>query len=237
MMNNHFHSRTGFTLMLSATIGDPATFLKTVGAENARFHKMESQFDFSNSPIYLYPDKKMSMTHKEKNMPWAINKVNNILDSKKGVSGIIHSGSYDIARKIFDGLSVENKKRVLIYQGSQEKEEVLVKFLENSGLVLLGPSLIEGLDLKNDKSRFQIFLKVPYPSLGDKFVCAKMDYDPEWYSWFTSIAIIQGTGRSIRNETDWCETYMIDGCFTDIFRHSRKHFPTEFQKRIQLVRE
>ena len=77
--------------------------------------------------------------------------------------------------------------------------------------------------------RFQIFVKVPFPSLGDKFVKAKLDYNPAWYDWQTCTSILQGVGRSVRSEDDWAITYFLDGCLKDLFKRSRRNFPIEFQ--------
>ena len=162
MMDRHFHSQAGFKLLMTATMGDPSVFLKTIGATDARYFRMDSHFDYTDSPIYYYPKRRMSMAHKDKTLPWISNKINEILDENRNVSGIIHSGSYEITSKIFESLSDENRKRVLVYQGSQEKEQVLEKFLAADNMILMGPSILEGLDLSAEKSRLQIFVKVPF---------------------------------------------------------------------------
>lgn len=237
MMDRHFHSQASFKLLMTATMGDPNVFLKNIGSTNARYFKMDTHFDFTKSPIYFYPKRRMSMAQKEKNMPWLQDKINEILADHPEETGIIHSGSYDNSMKIYESLSDTNRKRVLVYQGTQEKETALQRFLEEKNLVLMGPSILEGLDLASDKSRFQVFVKVPYPSLGDKFVSAKMNYQPDWYSWKTTCNILQGIGRSVRSEEDWAVTYFLDGCLTDLLRKSRASFPLEFQRRIKVINE
>lgn len=235
MMERHFHTQSSFKLLMTATMGDPSTFLKNIGASDARYFKMDTHFDFEKSPIYFYPKKRMSMSQKEKNFPWLQHKINSIIDSHVNQSGIIHSGSYENSSRIFNSLTEENKKRVLVYQNSQEKEEALIEFLKSKNSILMGPSILEGLDLSSDNSRFQVFAKVPFPSLGDKFVAAKMNYQPDWYDWKTVIAVLQGVGRSIRNEEDWAVTYFLDGCLSDLLRRRRSSFPQEFQRRIKVV--
>ena len=237
MMEKHFHTQCGFKVLMSGTLGDPSIFLKNIGATNARYFRMESHFNYEKSPIFLYPNKKMSKMYKDSTMPWLIAKINSILDENLDENGIIHSGSYEISSKIFDGLSKENKRRILTYQGSQEKEMALSRLLTEKGTVLMGPSLLEGLDLKDDRSRFQIFAKVPYPSLGDRFVKAKIDYNPEWYNWTTICSILQGIGRSVRNDEDYALTYILDGCIIDLLRKNRSSFPPEIQKRIKIIKE
>jgi Rad3-related DNA helicase len=237
MMDRHFHSQAGFKLLMTATMGDPATFLKNIGAKDARYFKMDTHFDFEKSPIYFYPKRRMSMAQKEKNMPWLQHKINDIIESHPEENGIVHTGSYENSVKIFEALSEENKKRVLVYQNSQEKEKVLQQFFHDQKMILMGPSILEGLDLAAEKSRFQVFVKVPFPSLGDKFVAAKMHYQPDWYDWKTVISVLQGVGRSVRSEEDWAITYFLDGCLVDLLRRRRSSFPSEFQRRIKVVQE
>ena len=237
MMDRHFHSQAGFKLLMTATMGDPSIFLKNIGATNARYFKMDTHFDFEKSPIYFYPKRRMSMSQKEKNMPWMQNKIDEILKKHPDENGIIHSGSYENSMRIYEALSDDNRKRVLVYQGTHEKEKVLEKFFAEKNLVMMGPSILEGLDLAAEKSRFQIFMKVPFPSLGDKFVSAKMDFQPDWYDWKTTISVLQGVGRSVRSESDWAITYFLDGCLSDLIRRRRSSFPIEFQRRIRIIQE
>jgi ATP-dependent DNA helicase DinG len=48
--------------------------------------------------------------------------------------------------------------------------------------VLISPSLHLELDLKDDLSRFQVIVKVPYPDRSDKWIEAKSERDQEWYN-------------------------------------------------------
>jgi Rad3-related DNA helicase len=105
----------------------------------------------------------------------------------------------------------------------------------NKNKVLMGPSLLEGLDLKDDWSRFAIFAKVPYLSLSDRFVATKLKINPEWYRWKAIVNILQGTGRSVRSEEDWAVTYILDAALADLIHNNRKAFPPEFMKRIVVV--
>jgi Rad3-related DNA helicase len=142
-----------------------------------------------------------------------------------------------ITTQIVKLLSKEARDRVLIYNGTAEKEKMLGRFLSEENLVLIGPSILEGLDLSDDKSRFQIFLKVPYPYIGDKLVKAKMDSIKGWYAWKTVVMIQQGIGRSVRSVDDWCVTYLLDACFKDVLKWNKNAFSEEFLDRIEVVEE
>ncbi len=235
LMHKYFHRWTGFRVFMSATFADPTDYLLSISLRGAKYIKVESSFDFSKSPIYFYNKRKMSYNHIKDNLPWLYEQINDILDNHKEESGIIHSASYDLSMKIFNGLSRKNQGRVLKYNGTEEKRNVLETLKTNKGMVLMGPSLLEGLDLKDEWSRFQIFAKVPYLSLGDRFVKAKLEINPAWYRWKAAVSLLQGTGRSVRSETDWAVTYILDGSLGDLIHSNRKMFPKEFLNRIQVV--
>jgi len=231
MMNRHFHSKFGFKIFMSATMGNPKHFLKTIGAAGGRYNRLKSTFDYTESPIYLYQGRRMGQRDIEKNTPWMIREVEKILKIHANDSGIIHSGSYHLAKTLHSQLPLELRKRVMLYDGTAGKITALSTFAREKNMVLMGPSLLEGLDLKGDTSRFQIFIKVPYPSLGNKFVKKKMDTQPEWYRWKAAISILQGVGRSIRENGDWAKTYILDSCFYDLLKEDLS-FPEEIRQRI-----
>jgi len=236
LMHKHFNSRFGFKIMMTATMGKPEDYMRGLSAKSVRYFKINSTFDYSKSPIIYYPGRRMSMKNKEQNLPWLVEKVSSILEENKNVPGIIHSGSYELANRIYEGLSKEQRARVLLYRGTEEKERSLSKFTNLKNMVIMGPSLLEGLNLIDDLSRFQIFVKIPYPSLGDRYVAAKLKNSQKWYNWKTALSILQGIGRSIRTPDDWAKSYILDGCFSDILRSSPDQFPEEFTNRIQLKR-
>jgi Rad3-related DNA helicase len=235
-MNKYFLEQSGFKLLMTATLGDPKEFLRMVGGKKCKYRRMESTFDYERSPIYFYPEKRMSLAQRDSNFDWMRDEISSILQKHPTDSGIIHSGSYEISGKLYQSLPKDLQKRVIVYTNSKEKEEAMKQFMNGSAGVLMGPSLLEGINLLQDHSRFQIFAKVPFPSLGDKYVSAKMNYQPQWYNWSTSLNILQGVGRSVRSETDWAVTYILDGCFKDVLNRSRSNFPPEFLKRIRLVK-
>lgn len=240
LMQKYFHSQGKFRVMMTATMGAADKFLKTIDGSTleteTRHTRIQSTFNFTRSPIYLYTKRRMSYRHKEETLPWMCNKIDMILDMHKGEKGIIHSGSYDIAKRIHGELSRENQRRVLIYNDTAEKKLLLKDFEEIDNAVMIGPSLLEGLDLKDEQSRFQIFAKVPFPSLADKYVSAKMEVSREWYDWKSIVAILQGIGRSVRSNDDWAVTYFLDGCLGDLITRNRASFPDEFLSRLKLVK-
>lgn len=234
MMNKYFHEHTGFTVLMSATFADPRAYLKSIALNSATYVKLDSNFNFDKSPIYFWNKRRMSYKQIESNLPWMYEKINEILDKHPNQNGIIHSASYNLTMNIHNNLTPKNKSRLLVYEGTEEKRKVLEMLKQEKNKVLIGPSLLEGLDLKGDFSRFIIFAKVPYLSLGDRFVKTKMQINPSWYQWTAIVNTLQGAGRSIRSEDDWAITYILDGSLADLIHKSRKSFPPEFLNRIIL---
>jgi Rad3-related DNA helicase len=134
-----------------------------------------------------------------------------------------------------DHLGASARNRLIQYDDTKEKNDAIEYFKMCDDKILVGPSLIEGLSFDDDLCRFQIIMKVPYPSLADKFVAAKQKLRPSWYSNATAISILQGVGRGVRNEHDWCVTFIFDGCYTYLMRQAYNMFPQEFINRIQMI--
>jgi Rad3-related DNA helicase len=237
MMQKYFHQWSDFTVLMSATFADPTKYMKSIALTSAKYIKMDSHFNFDKSPIYFYNKKRMTYKEINQNLPWLYERINEILDKHNEDNGIIHTASYDLTLKIYNNLSHKNKRRVLVYNGTEEKRQVIEMLKANKNKVLMGPSLLEGLDLKDSWSRFQIFAKVPYLSLGDKFVAAKLKINPDWYRWRSAINILQGTGRSVRSENDWAITYILDASLADLIHSNRKLFPIEFLSRLIIVND
>lgn len=234
LLQKHFFTKFGFKLLMTATMGSPKDFMRNHGIKTAKYFKMESYFNWDKSPIIFYPGKKMSARFLDDNIKWAIDKVTDIVRNHSDESGIIHSGSYELTNRVFEGLPKDVKKRILIYKGSGEKDIALKKMTKKKGMILMGPSILEGLNMIDDHSRFQIFLKVPYPHLGDKYVAAKLKHSQAWYNWKTEINLLQGIGRSIRTPEDWAVTYILDGCFADLMKSAGDQFPPEFKARLKI---
>ena len=232
MIQKYLHEQSGFKVFMSATIGNPNDYAKIMGITNAKVISVPNKFSFKNSPIVYVDRHKLSFAHRDENLPKVVKILDKILDRHKKHKGIIHTGSY-----VFTNYIMENSRHAhnfINYEDSSGKRTALHHFTQSSNGILIGPSLIEGIDLKGDLSRFQIFLKVPYPNTQDKLTKAKFEHIPGWYDWKTSVSIMQGSGRSIRSEDDWAITYILDSCFWSLVRKPSL-FPQSFKERIKIV--
>jgi ATP-dependent DNA helicase DinG len=214
------------TLIMSATILDIDAFCRNVGLDrdNVKFIQVDSDFLFENRPIYQldithlnYKSVRLETTQKA-----IANSIDRIMSVHKNDKGIIHTTSYEQVRFIDKYISTDNRIRLIFTDPEKLREQVTSEhFISRRPTVLISPSLHTGLDLKDDRSRFQILVKVPYPNKGDRWINAKMRIDPDWYNWQTKLRLVQAYGRSVRSKDDWAKTYVLDSSFGDFVRKNR----------------
>ena len=196
-------------IMMSATILDGDAFCESLGIPKmeAQFLSFPSPFATKNRPILFNPIGSMSSRNIQQTLPKMANAVKLILNEHKNEKGIIHCHSYKVANFLKKNI----RSRRLLIHDSTNRDAVLEKHMKSTeNTVLLSPSMTEGVDLKDDCSRFQILCKVPYPYLGDKLVKKRMHKWKWWYPLQTSKTIVQSVGRSIRHKDDFAVTYILD---------------------------
>lgn len=220
----HVHKYTEFSLFMSATIGDCHEFAKQIGLDNYKVAYIDSRFDFSKSPIITVgPPLSMSYKNKEKNINELFERILHVCENlHPSERGIIHTGNFDITSRFKNYVWAHSKtpRRYLFYKDSSEKSGCLNKMLTQKDAIIIGPSLLEGLDMKDDLSRFNIFAKVPYPGI-DEYIERKMKLEPGWYGMKTMQSVMQGIGRGVRHKSDWCITYFMDSCFSQLFSSNK----------------
>jgi Rad3-related DNA helicase len=226
-------------VMLSATVGDKDNFDDNIGVKylpvkESKMSWIDSSFDFSNSPIYFLNRYKMSWREKDESMKNLKPIIYKTCEQMTGKKGMIQTGNYAIAKDIIDNAPEHIKRRLLYYNGSKEKSEVIITHQMSQDTILIGPTLNEGIDLPGDLCRFIIILKMPYPNLKDRLVDAKIKLFPYWYNSTTSNAIIQGIGRGNRFEDDWCKTYILDACFMKLYTDTQSQYPEYIRNRIKF---
>ena len=233
MIQKYLHDKAGFKVFMSATIGDPRAFVKIMGIKNAKFIRVPNAFNYDKSPVVFVNRHKLSFREREASLPKVVKILDQIISKHSGQRGVIHTGSYMFANYI-----KQNSKhifRLMDYENSKDKKGIIELFKKKDDAVLMGPSLLEGLDLKDDISRFQIFFKVPYPNVSDPLIKAKMQHSKEWYDWKTGISIMQGVGRSVRSKDDWAVTYVLDACFRSLI-NKQGFFPPSFMDRVKTIK-
>lgn len=229
---DHIHKYGQFVLFMSATILDSNGFKLLCGikSEDSIDMCIPSPFPSENHPIIYASVGSMGIADIESTLPKLTNAVKAILAEHRNEKGIIHCGSYKIAWHLKKTI----KSNRLLIHDSFDRDIILKKHITSKEpTVLLSPSMTEGVDLKDDLSRFQIICKVPFPYLGDKLIRKKMNKWDWWYDLQTAKTLIQSVGRSVRNENDKAVTYILDTIWERFYAKNKHLFPDNFKKSIQ----
>ena len=224
-------------IFMSATILSHKMFSKWLGLNpNEVYHiKVDSPFTKEKRPIILNLAGKMSANRIKNTAPKTIPILQEILKKHEGDKGLIHTHSYKCQQYITNNL--HNSR--LVSHNSKNREQVLNFFEKDENpLVLVSPSMSEGVDLPYDKCRFQIIYKVPFPYLGDKQVNMRMKRDKKWYAYKTVMTLMQAYGRGMRAEDDSCYTYIIDSDINMLFKSPmyRSLIPDFFKEAVVRVK-
>lgn len=225
-------------LFMSATICGFEQFCKELNIDTSQseFIDTPSIIPAKNRKVLSFNTGKINYKNKNDVMPKIIETmdvmVDKITESKGSVRGIVHSISYDNAKMIYD--SSKHRVRMVL----PNKTEVininsLLEIYDNT--IVVSPSILEGVDLKDDLSRFQIFPKIPYPFLGDMWIKAKMEKDRKWYARQAIMKTIQGSGRSTRTENDWSITLIFDLGFRVLLDNHPEMFPKWYKEAIEYI--
>ena len=219
-------------LLMSATILDKEAFCRSLGIRelDAEFISIPSPFAIENRPVFSVGIGSMNKSNIDVTLPKMVDAIAEILKQHPDEKGIIHTHTFRIARAIKYGVK---DKRLLIH-ASDDREEVLRRHLESpEPTVLLSPSMTEGVDLRGNLSRFQVICKVPYPYYGDPLIRKRMNKWSWWYPLQTAKTLIQASGRSIRDDSDYAVTYVLDSDWESFFQRSARFFPIDFKDRLQ----
>ena len=224
------------SLFMSATILSKDYLCKTAGldSDKVKFIRVEeSDFPVKNRPIHAMNVAWLSAKTMSESMPKIAKAVDNIMSIHKNEKGIIHTTSYSQLQYIKDNIGKENAGRLIETGSSLDRSEVLEKHYSNKKpTVLISPSLHLGVDLKDDLSRFQVIVKVPYPDLTDKRIAKMKERDQKWYTWNTVLRLVQAYGRSVRSKDDYATTYILDSSISFLLKSGQDLVPKWFTEAI-----
>jgi len=228
---NQLWSDCKHVILMSGTIFDKDTFTRTLGIKKYDYIEVDSEFDKEKSPIFIPAKYSINYKNMDSILPYIIKQAEEIVHEYKDENGIIHTHTNKIT-SAFEK-QVKNKNRYLFRKENITNEHII---LEHSALdhptVLVSPSMAFGVDLPDDLSRFQIIIKMPYPSLGDKRTKKLFERDPDWYSMKMFTKLIQMCGRSTRNENDFCSTYILDMNAVSSIKRNWGKLPLYFKARL-----
>lgn len=226
-------------VFMSATLPPKDVLCKEMGIDPAEMCYLEvgTPFPAEKSPITILPIAKMNYKELDKSIPMIVQAVEAILEAHPTEKGLIHTGNYRIAKEILDRVDRGTKKRLIARDNGPTKvhNNELLKLHASSDepTVLLSPSMTTGIDLFDDLARFQIIVKLPFPSLADPRIKKKADTFTDWYTMQMWMEVLQASCRATRSMDDHSTTYILDASFMYFFEKAYNKLPGWFKERIQ----
>ncbi len=234
-LDKYVFARYDMVFLMSGTILDKNLFCELNGLDPQKsiYYSINSPFAVKNRPIYYMPLGKMSYKVKAETFKKYVPFIKKILKKYDGKKGLIHTNSFELASWI--GRDVDDPR--LVFHDSSNKDQVLLDHYEtDKPTVIVSPSMDTGVSFDDDRARFQVIAKIPYPSLMSQKNKMRQKMRPDWYMWRTVIGIIQMSGRAVRSDIDHADTIILDGGFSDVLRYSSHLFPKWFQVAIKTVK-
>jgi ATP-dependent DNA helicase DinG len=214
-------------LFMSGTIYSKDLYCRLTGLkpEETCFIKIGSSFPKANRPIYLKPDYIVDTSHKmwDTNFLEMITKIKKIMAIFPEDKGLIHAPSYHTGLTLMNAL--KSTRRVVTHDKDSFQGDLLKFYASPEPLVFLSPICQQGVDFKGDRSRFQIILRVPYPSTADAFMEKKVKEDFPYYNYQALITFGQQIGRVNRSEDDFGATILMDERFTKFILRNNGTLP------------
>lgn len=201
-------------LLLSGTIYDKSVFCRKLGIDpaEAAFIRIPSTFPVENRPVYLKSQYQVDTSYANwnENFDEMVEKVEKIMTIFSDAKGVIHAPSYMAGEQLANALG----SRRIITHNKGNFQSTLQAFFEATGTeVLVSPTVTQGVDFYGDRARFQILLRVPYPSTQSAFAEDMVKTKFQDYNLSALVTFGQMCGRINRSEDDYGATFLLDSRF------------------------
>jgi len=223
-------------VLMSATILDAEKLAESLGIppRELAFVSAPSSFPKENRIVRAGTLNMTKDWEKRSDGPEMVSLVQSLMEMNSDVKGLILTPSDKMLKYIQDRLSRTQAARLIIAKGTNREEEYDRHCEAKGPTVLAASGYWEGADLKGDRSRFQIIPAAPRPCWKGQ-VAARGDADKRWYRMKTYAKLMQGCGRSVRSESDFCETFCLDRDLRKEARASDTLLPAWFREAIVFV--
>lgn len=226
-----------FNLLMSATITKELADRTLTLPGTTKYIRLPPQFPTENKKMIFF--KPQTLNYNTMKDPTTVKQLCanawQIVDyhAKQNQRGIILAPSFVVAKAVADNLRVMGGVRVFEHERGQKLADVMEQFKcypIDKPAVIITPSGYEGVDLPGEMSRYQILLKHPFGSLGDKRIKTILEQYPTIYALIALMKIVQGAGRSVRGPDDWAITYCLDNATKRVWQQKElNEWSNEFQ--------
>lgn len=195
-------------IMTSGSVRPKTLDILGIDSEDNEIVEYPHTFPVANRRLYHIPTIRLNQFTTEDQLKVLTVRVDQIIRNRLDRKGIIHTVSYARQKFIIDH---SEYRHYLLSNRRGNIESTLNEFtLSTPPLVLISPSISTGIDLPYDDCRYQIILKVPYPSTQGALMEARRDRDPGYPAYIAAQQLTQAYGRTTRAPDDFSETFIID---------------------------
>lgn len=211
MFQSQMQQRSGSWIFTSATLAVGESFRHfqdQLGVHVAETLCLDSPFDYPNQALWFVP-RNMPEPRSPDYLDAVLEVIVPVIEASAGRAFLLFT-SHRALRLAAEALE-DRVDFPLLVQGNAPKTELLERFRELGNAVLLGTaSFWEGVDVRGEALSCVIIDKLPFASPGDPVLQARIDAlkkrggNPfmEFQVPQAAIALKQGAGRLIRDETD-----------------------------------
>lgn len=221
-------------IMTSGSVRQKTLDILGISAEDNELVEYPHTFPLANRLLYHVPTVRLNQYTKEEHLKILTVRVDQIIRNRSDRKGIVHTISYARGQFVMD--NSEFKHRMMMNKRGRA-ESALKKFLRSSPpTVMISPSMMTGIDLPYDYCRYQIILKVPYPSTQGALMKARTERDPGYSSYIAAQNLVQAYGRTTRAEDDFSESFIVDDNILWFLNRYSEYVPRYFHDAFRSVR-
>ena len=237
-----------YNVFMSATVADVDVFCHSLHLDRSRTKVIElaDTFPVEHRPVVPWPIVRVNKKSIDENPDQVYGSLVDALDEIASAYYkhriLVHTSSYVFGAELIKRVGVIPGYRVLAPRDGVENKAMIARYTnraDSTPYVLISPACREGYDFEGDLCRVQVFMKCPFPSLGDPVVALKLKASGggAWYAAKVATAIRQQYGRSTRNPMDFSVTFLLDTALIEFIEKNRKLFPKEFHQAMDLGKQ
>ena len=226
-------------LVMSATLWGGEFFAELLGyKEKYQYFTAPSPFESWRWPVYYRPVVSLNKDSTVKDWEKIGEVCHDYMHSRSNDKGIVHVASTAQADRISRAIlrCPSCRGRLVLNRRGYGRAETIDRFRVGEHCWLVHPSVGEGESFDDEQCRIQLIAKVRYPDLGDPLVALRAGdkgLGQKFYFHSTAAYTAQTVGRGMRHEGDYCETFILDGSFSNLYDRNRQAFPLWFQRQLR----
>lgn len=207
-----------YNIFLSSTI--PSEYVKKNLISDFYYMERKTLFDKEKRLIYTFNNtfySNFEYFKDESKVEFWLSCIDKIIDGFPNDNGIIFVSSFYMVRLLRKSRHI---KRLILHDNEDKTKSLsflIYKHKTTKGSILVSPSISTGYDFKGDLSRFQIITKIPYTNYDSP---ERRIYGDDYYYNSIMNTIIQMTGRSIRDKSDYASTFILDSSLQKLIEKS-----------------